>query len=346
MRDSVSPELLHSLGRLAVLIPCYNEALTIDGVVRGFRAELPSAEIYVYDNNSKDETAEVARRAGAVVRREPFQGKGNVVRRMFADVEADTYVLIDGDGTYDIASVSALLESYARSHADMVNGSRVTEIEEAYRPGHWFGNRMLTALVGSIFGHRFKDILSGYRVLSRRFVKSFPAMSHGFEIETELTVHALELRMVTEEVETPYYPRPEGSESKLRTFRDGWKILWTIAYLVKEERPFRLFSILSVILSVTSVILAIPIVITYMETGLVPRFPTAILATGLMLLAFLGLTSGLILEAVTRSRKETKLLHYLAIPAPSGSPGERRPDNEPAAAERRAAVLTADTHET
>lgn len=283
----------------------------------GFRAELPDADIYVYDNNSSDGTAEVARKAGAIVRHEAFQGKGNVVRRMFADIDADTYVMIDGDGTYDAPSVKALLKAYSDHGVDMVNGSRVTEIQEAYRPGHRFGNWLLTTLVATIFGRQFDDMLSGYRVFSRRFVKSFPALSGGFEIETELTVHALELRMSTLEIATPYHARPEGSESKLNTIRDGWRILMMIAKLVKEERPLQFFSAIFAVLALMAIVLAVPIIATFMETGLVPRFPTAILATGIMLLGFLSLANGFILDTVTRGRQEMKRMRYLAEPGPA-----------------------------
>jgi glycosyltransferase involved in cell wall biosynthesis len=305
-----------AIGKVAVLVPCFNEAVAIGGVVRDFRAQLPDAEIYVYDNNSSDRTAEIAAAAGAVVRRERFQGKGNVVRRMFADVEADTYVLVDGDGTYDAASAAALLRAYVEERVDTVNGARVTREEAAYRLGHRYGNRVLTTLVAVIFGRQFKDMLSGYRIFSRRFVKSFPALSRGFEIETELTIHALELRMATAEIDTPYYARPEGSVSKLHTLRDGWRILITITKLVKEERPLPFFGAFFAALAAISIALGTPIVITFMETGLVPRFPTAILASGLMILAFLSLTCGFILETVTRGRQEMKRMQYLAIPGP------------------------------
>lgn len=308
-----------ALGRLAVLIPCYNEETTIAAVVGAFRSELPDARVYVYDNNSSDGTAAAARDAGAIVRREPFQGKGNVVRRMFADVEADTYVLIDGDGTYDVASIGNLLDAFGAAGADMVVGGRADTAPGAYRPGHRAGNRLLTSLVGWIFGRQFDDMLSGYRVFSRRFVKSFPAMSQGFEIEVELTIHCLELRMIALEVETPYHARPEGSVSKLSTFGDGWRILRTIAELFREERPMPFFSILFALFAVTSIGLSIPVIFEYMETGLVPRFPTAILSTGLMVLAFLSLACGLILDTVTRGRREMKRLRYLSVPARPGS---------------------------
>jgi hypothetical protein len=300
---------------IAVLIPCYNEESTIKQVVRDFRVALPDASIYVYDNNSTDRTADVARAAGAEVYFEPLQGKGNTVRRMFADVDADVYVLVDGDGTYDAKSAPRLVAALVESNLDMLSAARVTDSAAAYRTGHRFGNLMLTGIVASIFGKKFKDMLSGYRVFSRRFVKSFPALAKGFEIETELTVHALELRMPAAELETPYKERPVGSESKLSTLSDGLKILRTILVLVKGERPLQFFSVVFGILAVTSIILIVPIVQTFLETGLVPRFPTAILATGMMLLAFMSLFSGLILDTVTRGRQEMKRMHYLSIPA-------------------------------
>lgn len=301
---------------IAVLIPCYNEEASIAAVVRDFRSALPGAAIYVYDNNSKDRTVELAREAGAIVRTEPLQGKGNVVRRMFADIEADVYVLVDGDDTYHAPSAPALVAKLVDQQLDMVNGARVTDIAAAYRPGHRFGNMMLTGIVAKIFGNRVADMLSGYRVFSRRFVKSFPALSGGFEIETELTVHALELRMPMSDVTTPYKDRPPGSASKLRTYYDGFRILKLIMVLVKEERPLQFFSAIAGVLAFLSIVLAWPVVATYMQTGLVPRLPTAVLSTGLMLLGFLSLTCGLILETVTRGRREIKRMQYLRIPAP------------------------------
>lgn len=300
--------------RVAVLVPCYNEEAAIGSVVRDFQTALPSATIYVYDNNSTDRTIEIARRGGAVVRTEPLQGKGNVVRRMFADVDADVYVLVDGDDTYDAASAPALIGRLLDDHLDMVNAARVTDIQAAYRPGHRFGNILLTSMVARVFGNRIGDMLSGYRVFSRRFVKSFPALSSGFEIETELTIHALELAMPMAEVATPYKERPEGSVSKLRTFRDGFRILRTIVRLIEAERPLFFFTVLFCLLSITSCILIWPVVATFLETGLVPRLPTAVLAAAIMLLAFLSLTCGLILETVTRGRKEMKRMRYLEIP--------------------------------
>jgi glycosyltransferase involved in cell wall biosynthesis len=303
--------------RIAVLIPCYNEAAAIAGVVRDFVAALPEATIYVYDNNSNDGTRERALEAGAIVRTETFQGKGNVVRRMFADVEAEVYVLVDGDGTYDAPSARKMVDLLLANSLDMVNGARVATAASAFRLGHLFGNRLLTGTVAVIFGDRLKDMLSGYRVMSRRFIKSFPALASGFETETELTVHALELRLPIAEVQTPYRDRPEGSESKLRTFRDGWRILRMILWLVKEERPLQFFSGVAVLLLISAIVLAWPLVTEWLRTGLVPRFPTAILATGLTILGFVSFIAGLILDTVTLSRREMKRLHYLALQGPT-----------------------------
>lgn len=302
--------------RLAVLIPCFNEETAIAQVVTDFRAELPEATIYVYDNNSTDRTLEVARAAGALVRRETHQGKGNVVRRMFADVEADIYVLVDGDATYDAASARALIARLIEDRLDMVVAARVEEEAQAYRPGHRTGNRLFTGFFASVFSASFTDILSGYRVFSRRFVKSFPVLSRGFEIETELSVHALELGLAVGEVPTPYYARPEGSTSKLSTWWDGLRILSTIVGLYRSERPLTFFSAIGIALAAVSVILAIPIFVTFVEQGIVPRIPTAILATGLMLLAFLSIVAGLVLDTVTRGRREMKLIAFLQHRAP------------------------------
>lgn len=304
---------------VAVLIPCYNEEAAIATVVADFRTALPDATIYVYDNNSSDRTVEVAKAAGAVVRGERLQGKGNVMRRMFSDIEADVYVLVDGDDTYHAPSAPMMVQRLWDEQLDMVNGARVTDIVAAYRPGHRLGNRVLTGLVAEVFGHRIQDMLSGYRVFSRRFIKSFPALASGFETETELTVHALELRMPIAEVKTPYKDRPEGSVSKLRTYRDGLRILKTILVLVKEERPLPFFAALFALLAAVSLALAVPVFATYFATGLVPRLPTAVLATGTMVLAFLSLTCGLILDTVTHGRKEMKRLRYLSIPAPNSA---------------------------
>ena len=304
---------------IAVLVPCYNEAIAIPKVIADFRAALPGATIYVYDNNSKDGTAAVARAAGAIVRTEPLQGKGHVIRRMFADIEADLYLLVDGDDTYEAAAAPRMIAAALEGGLDMVNGTRVTQIHAAYRPGHRLGNRVLTGIVRQIFGNRIIDMLSGYRVFSRRFVKSFPALSSGFETETEFTVHALELRMPVGEVTTQYKDRPEGFVSKLRTYSDGLRILRTIMILVKEERPLQFFAIAAAILALIALALALPLVVAFLQTGLVLRFPTAILATGLMLLAALSVTCGLILDSVARGRKEIKRLAYLAVPAPPRS---------------------------
>lgn len=299
--------------RIAVLVPCRNEAASITKVVQDFRAALPGATVFVYDNNSDDETAELASQAGAVVRFEILPGKGNVVRRMFADVEADIYVLVDGDDTYHAASAGMLIERLESDFLDMVNAVRIAAGDDSYRPGHRFGNFALTRIVALIFGSRFTDLLSGYRIFSRRFVKSFPALTSGFEIETELTVHALELRMPIAEIETPYSSRPSGSESNLRTFQDGWRILRTILMLTKTERPLHFFGLFFAILATGAIILSWPIFMTFLETGLVPRIPTAVLSTGVMLLGFLSLACGIVLDTVTRGRQEMKRLHYLNI---------------------------------
>jgi len=303
--------------RVAVLIPCFNEAEAIAQVTADFQAALPTATIYVYDNNSTDDTKAQAVQAGAIVRTETLQGKGNVVRRMFADIEAEVYVLVDGDGTYDAASATEMVEHLLANSLDMVNGARLATTDRAYRPGHIFGNRLLTGTVAAIFGNRIRDMLSGYRVFSRRFVKSFPALASGFETETELTVHALELRLPIAEISTPYRDRPPGSKSKLNTFRDGFRILRTIVYLVKEERPMLFFSSLASLLFIGSLILGWPVVATFLETGLVPRLPTAVLAMGAMILSAVSFVTGLILATVTLSRREMKRLHYLGLQGPS-----------------------------
>ena len=305
---------------VAVLLPCYNEGLSIAQTVAGFCAALPQATIYVYDNNSTDDTVDVARASGAVVRSERIQGKGAVVRRMFADIDADVYVMADGDATYDAASAPMLLERLLKEQLDMVVGSRVGEADAAYRRGHRFGNALLTGMLTRLFGRSFTDILSGYRVFSRRFVKSFPALSAGFEIETEISVHALELKMPLAEVETPYFARPEGSASKLGTYRDGWRILSTIVTLYRIERPLVFFGVIAAVLAGLAVLLAVPIAITYAQTGLVPRVPTAILSTGLIILAALAFFAGLILDTVVRGRREVRRLSYLTYPAPPGLP--------------------------
>ncbi|WGG53315.1 glycosyltransferase [Rugamonas sp. DEMB1] len=317
--------------RIAVLLPCYNEALTIAAIVRDFNTCLPQAQVYVFDNNSTDDTVQRARAAGAVVRRVPTQGKGSVVRRMFADVEADAYVMVDGDDTYDVGVAPQLVAQLLGDGLDMVVGNRVSTEQAAYRPGHRFGNAILTGCVSLIFGRTFTDILSGYRVFSRRYVKSFAAHSVGFEIETELTVHALELRMPVAEVPTMYKSRPEGSVSKLNTYRDGARILITILRLFKSERPLAFFSIGAAASALLSLVLAEPLLAVYLRTGLVPRLPTSVLCASLMLLGVILLVCGLILGAVTRGRIEQKRFAYLAYPALAwAEPG-------PAAARERAA---------
>jgi len=302
--------------RIAVLVPCYNEQAAIGKVVKDFRAAMPDALVYVYDNNSKDATAMVARDAGALLRSELRQGKGNVVRRMFADIEADIYVLVDGDDTYDASAAPILVEKLVREGLDIVSGQRIATGESAYRPGHVLGNRLLTGLTSMMFRVRLNDLLSGYRVMSRRFVKSFPFTAEGFGIETELTVHAVRLMMPMAEVETRYKERPAGSVSKLNTYRDGFRILFTIASLVREERPLIFFSTISVLLGILALVLGTPVVVDYFHTGLVPRLPTAVLSVGLMVLASLSFASGLILDTVTRGRWEDKRMAYLSIPGP------------------------------
>ena len=329
--DTVSPEPAGSFDSgdlsIAVVIPCLDEEAAIAGVVRDFRAALPSARIYVYDNASSDDTAGTARRAGAIVRSESARGKGNVVRRMFGDVDADIYVLVDGDGTYPASRAPMMIAALVDGRMDMVGGARVSEQEAAYRPGHRFGNVFINLLVGLMFGRRYSDILSGYRVLSRRFVKSFPAHSRGFEIETEISVHAREMRLPSAELEIPYFGRPEGSSSKLRTLRDGAAIVGTIFALLRDERPLELFAVMFALFELAAVILAWPILAEFLETGLVPRLPTAVLCTGLALLGFLCLASGLILHAMTRGRREIKRLHYLALPGLADRHARRQADS-------------------
>ncbi len=309
--QQISPAVRHI--DIAVLIPAFNEAATIGDVVRSFRVALPHARIYVYDNNSWDSTSMVAREAGAIVRREPLQGKGHVVRRMFSDIEADVYVMVDGDATYDAASAPRMVSRLIETQADMVVGARITEEKAAYRAGHRLGNRVLTGLVAKLFGDRFTDMLSGYRAFSRRFVKSFPALASGFETETELTVHALELDMITTEVQTPYGARPEGSVSKLSTFRDGFRILATIGRLMRDERPLMFFGAISGVVMALALLLAMPLLGEYMATGLVPRFPTAFLCGTLAVLSCISLVSGIILETVSLGRREMKRLAYNSV---------------------------------
>ena len=302
--------------RIAVLLPCFNEAVAIGPTIEAFARALPGATIYVFDNNSSDGSAEVAQAAGAIVRRVRQQGKGHVVRRMFADVDADIYVMADGDATYEAAAAPALIEAMLADQLDMVVGARKSEVEAAYRAGHRLGNSLLTGLLRQLFGRSFTDILSGYRVFSRRFAKSFPVISEGFEIETEMSVHALELRMPVGEIVTAYAARTEGSTSKLSTFRDGWRILRMMITLYRLERPLWFFGFFSFILAAAGIILFIPVLMTYLDTGLVPRFPTLISIVGLAILAALGLLTGLILDTVTRGRQEMKRLAYLSYPAP------------------------------
>lgn len=302
--------------RIAVLVPCYNEAITIGQVVSDFRRALPSAEIFVGDNNSTDGTAQLAREAGAVVSHVSLQGKGNVVRRQFADIEADIYVLVDGDATYSAACAPKLVDAILQGN-DMVIGVREATHTDAYRPGHAWGNQALTSFLSWLFGRPCRDVLSGYRAFSRRYAKSFPAEASGFEIETELTVHALELRVPVSEVPTPYGERPEGSASKLNTWRDGFRILRTMLKLFSTERPIAFYGIAAAALAAASLALSTPLLLTYLETGLVPRFPTAILAASLMTLAVLSVLVGVILHAIAKSRREIKALAYLRVPSPA-----------------------------
>lgn len=318
MTDDMAPLLAVRLAgsSVAVILPCYNEEAAIGRTVADFRAALPDAAIYVYDNNSRDRTVDVAKAAGAIVRHERGQGKGHVVRRMFADIDADIYVMADGDATYDAAAAPRLIARLLDEQLDMVVGARESEVQAAYRLGHRLGNALLTGILTQLFGRSFSDILSGYRVFSRRFVKSFPVLSEGFEIETEISVHSLELRMPVGEEVTAYGARPEGSESKLSTYRDGWRILKTILNLFRLEKPILFFGLIAVALVALAVGLAVPLVLTYLDTGLVPRLPTALLSTGLVILGTLSFMTGLILDTVVRGRREVRRLAYLAYPAP------------------------------
>ncbi len=314
---------------MAVLVPCYNEEAAISHVVCDFLAYLPGATVHVYDNNSTDNTVAAAQSAGAVVRQETLQGKGHVVRRMFADIEADIYVLVDGDGTYDAAAAPAMIALLMDQQLDMVTGLREACSDGAYRPGHVLGNAMLTGVVRRIFGKRIGDMLSGYRVFSRRFVKSFPALASGFEIETEFSVHALELCMPIGEMRTAYRERSAGSASKLRTYADGLRILRTIVRLIKDERPLQFFSLAGVVLLLAGMALGLPVAVEFLRIGLVPRLPTAVLATGLVLLSFLSFACGLILDSVTRGRREMKRLAYLAVPGIGAAARARTPSVQP-----------------
>jgi hypothetical protein len=303
---------------VAVLIPCFNEETAIGKVIADFRSALPNATVYVYDNNSTDRTVAVAQAAGAVVRRESLQGKGHVVRRMFADIEADVYVLVDGDDTYDASAAPAMMRLLLERRLDMVSAARDTPAPTAYRLGHKLGNAILSGLVRHVFGRGINDMLSGYRVFNRRFVKSFPALASGFETETEFTVHALALHMPVAEVYAPYRSRPAGSHSKLNTFADGFRILREIVTLIERERPLSCSAAMTVILLTIALALGLPVIITFLHTGIVDRLPTAVLSASIVLLASLTLGCGLILDAVTHGRKELKRLSYLAIPFPPG----------------------------
>ncbi|MET0082509.1 MAG: glycosyltransferase family 2 protein [Sedimenticola sp.] len=305
--------------RIAVLLPAYNEEATIAEVVSDYQKINGNVEVYVFDNNSTDRTSEFARNAGAIVAHEPKQGKGNVVRRMFADVDADVYLMADADGTYDAASSERLIDELVQNNLDMVVGVRVSDEKEAYRTGHRAGNKFLNGVVKVIFSDQFTDMLSGFRVFSRRFVKSFPADASGFEIETELTIHALEMRLPIKEIPTPYMSRPEGSVSKLRTYQDGFKILYMIIKLLKREKPFAFFGWVSVLLAMLAIVLFIPVLYTFLETGLVPRLPTAILSATLMIFSLISATAGIILKDLSRTAKEAKRLTYLSIQPPGSA---------------------------
>jgi len=306
--------------RVAILIPCFNEAATIEGVIAGFRAHLPQAEIFVCDNNSDDGTGAVAARAGAQVLHEARQGKGNVMRRMFADIAADVYLMVDGDATYEPAVAPAMIRMLLEGRYDLVNATRRATGSGSFPAGHRFGNWLLTGLVGLVFGIVTSDILSGYKALSRRFVKTFPALSSGFEIETEIMIHALELRLAVGEIEAPYGQRPKRSASKLRTFRDGFRILRLIGFLIRQEHPFAVFASLSALLVAVSLWLGLPVVREFLATGLVPRLPTAVLAATLFLSAVVSFVAGIILDGITETRRELKRLAYLSFPPPPLGP--------------------------
>ena len=298
---------------IAILLPCYNEGPAIYEVVRSFQKALPGATVYVYDNNSADNTIEEARRAGAIVRSETRQGKGHVIRRMFADIDADIYVMADGDGTYDAEAAPELVKKMTDENLDMVVGTRHSvEGHETYRKGHEFGNWLLTTTVRTIFGQGFQDMLSGYRVFSRRFVKSFPALSTGFQIETEITIHALSLTLPCAEVQTRYFERAEGTASKLSTYKDGILILSFIMLLFKEIRPFVFFTAIAALMALFSLGLGLPVIIEFFKTGLVPRLPTAVLSASIMMIGVLSFLCGIILDSLSRGRIEQKRLRYIA----------------------------------
>ena len=314
--DELLPQPVWATNKsVAVILPCYNEGAAIEKVVNDFRKALPSARIYVYDNNSTDNTRQAAEAAGAIVCTETLRGKGNVVRRMFADIEADIYVMADGDGTYDSTAAGKLIDKLVSENLDMVVGTRLGGGEEAYRRGHQYGNQLFNRIVTHLFGEGFTDIFSGYRILSRRFAKSFPSASQGFEIETELSVHALDLRIASAEIDVPYGARMEGTESKLNTYRDGARILWTIFRLYKETQPLGFFGASAIALGFTAFGLSLPLAITYLQTGLVPQLPTAILCMGLMQLSFLSAVCGIILNSISHGRRELKRMRYLEMKA-------------------------------
>ncbi len=323
--------------QIAVLLPCYNEEAAIARTVAGFRAALPDALIYVYDNNSTDQTREVAAAAGAIVRSEKMQGKGHVVRRMFADIEADIYLMVDGDGTYAPEDAPQLINTLLTEHSDMAVGTRRGVTDDAGRAGHAFGNRIFNSLYKRLFGRDFTDIFSGYRAFTRRFVKSFPAVSGGFEIETEMSVHASQLKLPVSEIALDYGRRPEGSASKLSTFGDGAKILWMFAMLMKETQPMRFFGTFAAAFAAVSLVLMTPVLSEYFETGLVPRMPTWVLSLGLLLLSVLMVVTGLVLDSVSRGRAEQKRIFYLNIPARRGARSDARAAPIPQPSPRRGA---------
>jgi glycosyltransferase involved in cell wall biosynthesis len=298
---------------IAVLIPCFNEELSIKQVILDFQKFLPQAKIYIYDNNSTDKTVHIAKAMGVIVRLEKKQGKGHVVYRMFGDIEADYYIMVDGDGTYDISKAPQMINILITECCDIVNGKRMESALENYRKGHRFGNWMLTGIVAAIFSAQFTDMLSGYKAFSKKFVKSFPSLSRGFEIETQITIHALEMNLPVREIETKYINRIEGSESKLNTYKDGIKILYAIGLLFIREKPFIFFGTIGLVLAAIMLILFIPIYNLYLLTGLVPKFPTLILISGLGVSSLICLVTGLITESLTTARKEVKRLSYLSI---------------------------------